>query len=152
MIVFDSIGTCDLRKKKPRVKWNINIKERYNSFDERLNDIEDIEELIKYNEKDLNLKNYSSLPAVSYSLYTFLKWLGFDHQKSTLYGVLGGVASLLVEVILLMIQTFKQYQKENFQYNDKDSMQFIYNHRNSIFSNHYSQTNFGQSLGKMKKD
>ena len=94
-----------------------------------------------------------TVPAVSYSLYTFLKWLGFDHQQSTLYGVLGGVASLLVEVILLMIQTFKQSQKENFQYNDKDSKQFIYNHRNnSIFSNHYSQTNIGQSLGKMKKD
>lgn len=86
-----------------------------------------------------------TIPAVSFGLYSFLKWLGFDHQPSVLYGVLGGVTSLLIEIFLFMIQEFKLSEKGKFKKNVSN------NHKGNTLKPE-NAINLTQSFEKLKRD
>lgn len=61
------------------------------------------------------LKNLSTIftliitiPAVAFSLNMFLKWLGCSEMTTKIGSVVGGIASFFVELLLLMIQLYKE--------------------------------------------
>ena len=49
-----------------------------------------------------------TIPAVAYSLYFLLRWLGYSKITSMCFGIIGGVVSFIVEISITLLRTFKQ--------------------------------------------
>ena len=52
-----------------------------------------------------------TIPCVAFSLYKLLSWFGYGEATSRIVGIVGGVASFFVELILLIIQAWKDEKR-----------------------------------------